>query len=86
MQLGDLVNQVSTNGSIVFPNTEILTFGTQGAVGEVLVEEGQQVEEGQILADLDRSTVASLETHWRLSPGRRTWPSASQTLTRRRKT
>ena len=61
MQLGDLVNQVSTNGSIVFPNREILTFGTQGAVGGVLVEEGQQVEEGQILADLDRSTVASLE-------------------------
>ncbi len=61
VQLGDLVNQVSTNGSIVFPNRETLSFGTQGTIGEVLVEEGQHVEEGQILASLDQSTVASLE-------------------------
>ena len=61
VQLGDLVNQVSTNGSIIFPNRETLTFGTQGTVGDVLVEEGQHVEAGQELAKLDETTVASLE-------------------------
>ena len=38
-----------------------MTFGTQGTVGEVLVEEGQVVKEGQPLAMLDAATVASLE-------------------------
>ena len=61
VQLGDLVNQVSTNGSIIFPNRETLNFGTQGTVGDVLVEEGQHVEDGQELARLDETTVASLE-------------------------
>lgn len=61
VQYGDLVNQVSTNGSLIFPNRETLTFGVQGTVGEVLVEEGQQVQEGQELARLDQATVVSLE-------------------------
>ena len=61
VQYGDLVNQVSTNGSLIFPNREALAFASQGTVGEVLVEEGQQVEEGQELAKLDETTVASLE-------------------------
>ena len=61
VQFGDLVNQVSTNGSLIFPNKETLTFGTQGTVGAVLVEEGQRVEEGQPLASLDEAGVASLE-------------------------
>ena len=59
--LDNLVSQVSTNGSIIFPNRETLTFDTQGTVGEVLVEEGQAVEAGQVLARLDSTTVASLE-------------------------
>ena len=61
VQYGNLVKQVSTNGSLVFPIKEKLTFGTQGTVGKVLVEEGHQVEEGQPLASLDPTTVASLE-------------------------
>ena len=61
VQYGDLVNQVSTNGSIIFPNRETLTFDTQGTLGEVLVEEGQRVDEGQALASLDETTTASLE-------------------------
>ena len=56
------MNQVSTNGSIVFPNREALTFDVPGTVGDVLVEEGQQVEEGQELARLDQSIVVSLES------------------------
>ncbi|MFH1560915.1 MAG: efflux RND transporter periplasmic adaptor subunit [Chloroflexota bacterium] len=61
VQYGNLVNQVSTNGSLVFPIRETLTFGTQGTVGDVLVEEGQQVEEGQLLVSLDAATLASVE-------------------------
>ncbi len=58
---GNVVNQVSTSGSLIFANRATLTFGTQGTVGEVLVTEGQQVKEGQPLASLDAAAVASLE-------------------------
>ena len=61
VQFGNLVNQVTTNGSLVFPNREMLTFGSAGTVADVLVEEGQQVAEGQALSSLDQTTVASLE-------------------------
>lgn len=61
VQYGNLVKEVSTNGSLVFPIRETLTFGTQGTVEAILVEEGQQVEEGQLLVSLDAATVASLE-------------------------
>ena len=43
VRFGNLVNQVTTNGSLVFPNRETLTFGSAGTVVEVLVEESQQV-------------------------------------------
>ncbi|MEE9248927.1 MAG: efflux RND transporter periplasmic adaptor subunit [Dehalococcoidia bacterium] len=61
VQFGDLVNQVSTNGSLIFPERETLIFGSQGTVIEVLIVEGEQVEEGQLLARLDEASVASLE-------------------------
>ena len=61
VQYGDLVNQVSTNGSLVFPEKETLSFGTEGQVEQLLVEEGQRVEKGDLLAKLDPVTVASLE-------------------------
>ncbi|MBI4197627.1 MAG: biotin/lipoyl-binding protein, partial [Chloroflexi bacterium] len=61
VQLGDLVNQVSTSGGLLFPNKEALTFGAQGTVAEVLVSEGQAIEAGQPLARLDAATIASLE-------------------------
>ncbi len=60
VQRGNLTNQVSVSGSLIFPGRETLTFDAQGTIGEVLVEEGQQVTEGQELAKLDETTVASL--------------------------
>ena len=60
-QYGDLVNQVSTNGSLVFPEKEGLAFGTEGEIVELLVQEGQRVSKGDLLAKLDQVTVASLE-------------------------
>ena len=61
VQYGDLVHQVSTNGSLVFPEKETLAFGTEGEVEELLVQEGQRVSKGDLLAKLDQVTVASLE-------------------------
>ncbi|MDO8749640.1 MAG: efflux RND transporter periplasmic adaptor subunit [Dehalococcoidia bacterium] len=58
---GNVVNQVSTNGSLAFTNRATLTFGTAGIVAEIPVTDGQQVKEGQTLATLDTATVASLQ-------------------------
>ena len=58
---GDLVNDVSVNGSLVYSIRESLRFSTQGTVENLLVEEGEQVETGQILAKLDMETEARLE-------------------------
>ena len=59
--VGDLINDVAINGSLVYPNKDVLTFGFQGTVDEVFVEEGDQVQEGQPLASLDVETIAILE-------------------------
>ncbi len=61
VQFGNLVNSVSLSGSVVFPNREGLSFGTQGTVGEMLVEMGDSVAEGQALVSLDAAAMASLE-------------------------
>ena len=68
VQRDNLVNQVSVSGSLVYPNRETLSFGSQGTAEEVLVEEGQRVVEGQPLARLDSATVASLETATKAPP------------------
>ena len=61
IRTGLLVNEIAINGSITFANKEILTFGSQGTVEEVLVSEGQEVEEGQPLVRLDSETAAQLQ-------------------------
>lgn len=61
VQYGDLMNEVSTNGTLNFPERETLTFGSAGTVSRVLVKEGQQVTQGQPLAELDHASVIYLE-------------------------
>jgi len=61
VQRGDLVNEVSVNGSLAYSERETLTFGGKGTVGQILVEEGQTVTVGDSLATLDAASVASLE-------------------------
>ena len=58
---GDLVNEVSVSGGLIFPNRDTLDFGVSGTVGRVLVEEGDFVTEGQALAVLDEESLANLE-------------------------
>lgn len=55
------VREVRVNGSLVFPNRVELTFDTAGEVGEVLVQEGERVPAGQVLARLDDLSITALE-------------------------
>ena len=47
VQLGDLINRVSTNGRLFYPTREVPTFASQGTVAEVLVSEGDAGAEGR---------------------------------------
>ncbi|MDP6300671.1 MAG: efflux RND transporter periplasmic adaptor subunit [SAR202 cluster bacterium] len=61
VQRGNLVNEVSVNGSVLFPNRETLNFGSQGTVAELFVVEGQRVNQFDALASFDADTIAGLE-------------------------
>ncbi len=56
---GDLTTEISGTGKIVAPNAIDLVFSTTGKVAELNVNPGNLVEEGDVLAKLDR--IASLE-------------------------
>jgi HlyD family secretion protein len=60
VQVGDLTNVVSTDGSLSFPNVESTRFETAGTVGSVLVQEGDSVTVGQTLASLDAASLSTL--------------------------
>ena len=61
VQRGDLVNDVSINGSLVYSERETLTFESQGTLGRIVVEEGQAVAANEVLATLDDASIGSLE-------------------------
>lgn len=52
---GDLNIVVSADGNLTMPDEFDLRFGTNGQVQEILVEEGDQVKQGTLLAILDDS-------------------------------
>src|SRR4030043_126303 len=56
VQLGNLAITVSVDGNLVMPQAFDLLFGAPGNVEDVLVEEGDFVKDGQILARLDDTT------------------------------
>ncbi|MFC1953128.1 efflux RND transporter periplasmic adaptor subunit [Chloroflexota bacterium] len=58
VQRGDLTIDITAVGNLALANTEDLTFDLfypKGTVEEILVEEGDTVEEGQVLARLNTS-------------------------------
>lgn len=57
IQYGSITNSVSTSGSLVFPNTKQLTFGSAGNVVEVYAKKGETVAKGQPLAKLDDASL-----------------------------
>jgi macrolide-specific efflux system membrane fusion protein len=56
---GDIVKTVLVDGNLEMPNKAYLSFGATGTVTEVLVSEGDNVTEGQILARLDAQSLNS---------------------------
>lgn len=58
--VGDLVLYASGAGSIIPAAESSIGFGTSGQVSEIFVKVGDQVETGQVLAQLD-DTVAGIE-------------------------
>jgi multidrug efflux pump subunit AcrA (membrane-fusion protein) len=52
---GDLDIVVSSDGSLTMPNEFDLKFGTSGQVNKILVEEGDMVRQGTLLAMLDNT-------------------------------
>ena len=50
---GDLNINVSSDGNLTMPDEFALRFGTNGQVQQILVEEGDQVKQGALLAMLD---------------------------------
>jgi RND family efflux transporter MFP subunit len=62
VRLDTIAADIPVNGSLVFPKKQSLTFESSGVVGDILVEVGQNVTEGQTLASLDALAVADLQT------------------------
>jgi HlyD family secretion protein len=59
---GDIVSTVLVDGNLEMPHKADLSFGTTGTVTEVLVDKGNNVTKGQVLARLDaRSLELSVE-------------------------
>ena len=58
---GDIINQVSTNGHLDFPEREIVAFTVDGTLGQLLVAEGDTVARDAPLARLDAAAIVALE-------------------------
>ncbi|MFW6105062.1 MAG: efflux RND transporter periplasmic adaptor subunit [Chloroflexota bacterium] len=56
---GDIVKTVLVDGNLEVPSKAYLTFGATGTVKEVLVEEGSNVTEDQVLARLEAPSLES---------------------------
>jgi RND family efflux transporter MFP subunit len=54
---GDIVKTVLVDGNLEVPDKAYLSFGITGTVTEVLVAEGDNVTEGQVLARLDAPSL-----------------------------
>jgi multidrug efflux pump subunit AcrA (membrane-fusion protein) len=54
--------EIAVKGRLVFPGRTELTFDTSGEVGEILVQEGDRVTQGQVLARLNALSISALET------------------------
>jgi len=53
VQHGDIAVDITASGNLELSDKRSLSFGTWGTVGEVLVEEGDSITKGQVLARLD---------------------------------
>jgi multidrug efflux pump subunit AcrA (membrane-fusion protein) len=61
VQGDNLNNTLSALGSLVFVNTEELTFGSSGTDQEANVEKDNVVKKGDVLAPFDSASILSLQ-------------------------
>ena len=57
----NLIDAVSSDGSIVLPERTALSFGMAGTLTELLVDTGDAVQEGDVIARLDDLTLTGLQ-------------------------
>ncbi len=57
---GDLVDSVTTSGTVSFPERKTLSFSISGTIAEVSVSEGQTVRKDARLASFGEATLAAL--------------------------
>jgi HlyD family secretion protein len=62
VERGSITNTVSTSGVVVAQSTEDLSFGQSGTVSAVNVTLGQEVKQGDILAEIDPGDLESALT------------------------
>ena len=53
VQRGNLTATISTNGNVVLPDQQKLSFGVAGTVKEVKVQNGSAVKKGDLLTSMD---------------------------------
>ena len=56
VQSGNISTTVSVDGNLVMPETSSLAFGAAGNVKDVMVQEGDRVKAGAIMATLEDTT------------------------------
>jgi HlyD family secretion protein len=54
---GDVAEELTLSGTIASSGTSDLAFGTDGTVARVRVAQGDEVQQGQVIAVLDRSSL-----------------------------
>ena len=74
---GDIREVVSATGNVVADRQATLTFASSGSIAEVLVEKGQEVEAGEVLARLDTSTAGVADCPLPGQPGHGAGPAGA---------
>ncbi len=59
---GTIKSEVHFSGKVDFPNSEREVFLSSGKIGEIFVEEGQNVKKGELLAKLSRADIVNFES------------------------
>ena len=59
VERGSIVSSVKATGSVTFVNEQQMRFNQRGTVAKVNIQEGDIVKKGQIIAELDKTSILS---------------------------